>query len=440
MKPTTLLLAVTLTANAAFVAIFTFRPALLPPAWREPFVSDATRATDLAVQNKSAADRATAQARAAASQRAKTWASLNTGDLRTLVARLRAAGFSPAVIRAIVGARIEESFAARMSELLGSVDSPFWKPDPFSSSQNPKFYEAQNQIYRDRTKALREILGDDYFAGSAIDATTAQRRQFGDLPKSKIELVQRIVDDYAEMNSQVKAAGGGITLPEDREKFDLLEREKRADLATILTPAEVEDYEMRNSTVTSRLRTGLTIMDASAAEFAAIFRAQQPFAELLYPNYSGSISISFSSETSRQRTEAQKQIADQLRAALGEPRYADYARATSYDYQSLYRLAQRDNIPVDAINRAYDLRAATADESTRINDAKLSPADRSAALQALAASTKAKLAGALGATVADAYVKSASWLTAIQNGHTIRLSPDGQLSIYIGSAPPSPKK
>ena len=436
MKPSTLLLAGTLSANAAFVAIFTFRPTLLPPAWREHFVSDATRAADLAAQNKSTADRATAQARAADSQRAKTWANLNTSDLRTLVARLRAAGFSPAVIRAIVGARIEESFAARMSELLGSVDAPFWKPDPFSSAQNPKFYEAQNQIYRDRTKALREILGDDYFAGSAIDATTAQRRQFGDLPKSKIELVQRIVDDYTEMNSQVKAAGGGVILPEDREKFALLEREKRADLATILTPAELEDYEMRNSTVTSRLRSGLTIMDASAAEFAVIFRAQQPFAEFLYPTGS----YSFNAETSRQRTEAQKQIADQLRAALGEPRYADYARATSYDYQSLYRLAQRDNIPVDAINRAYDLRAATADESTRINDAKLSPADRSAALQALAASTRAKLASALGATVADAYVKSASWLTAIQNGHTIRLSPDGQLSIYIGSAPPSPKK
>ncbi len=437
MKSTTLLLAGTLAANAALVAIFAFRPALLPPAWREHFVSDTTRAAALAAQNKSIADRATVQARANASQRAKTWASLNTSDLRTLVARLRAAGFSPVVIRAIVGARIEESFAVRMSALIGSLDAPFWKPDPFSSSQNPKFYEAQNQIYRDRTKALREILGDDYFAGSAIDTTTAQRRQFGDLPKSKIELVQRIVDDYAEMNSQVKAAGGGITLPEDREKFALLEREKRADLATILTPAELEDYEMRNSVITSRLRNGLTIMEASAAEFAAIFRAQQPFAELLYPTNSGS--ISFSSDMSRQRTEAQKQIADQVRAALGEPRYADYARATSNDYQSLYRIAQRENIPMDAVNRAYDLRLSAAEESNRINDAKLSPADRTAALQALAATIKTKLIGALGGNAAETYASSASWLTAIQKGYSIRLGPDGQVTTFV-SAPPAPTK
>lgn len=438
MKPSSLLLAGTLTANAAFVAILALRPALLPPTWREHFVSAAARADEIAARKKIASDRAIAVTHAAARQHAKTWTNLNTSDLRELVARLRAAGFSPVVIRAIVGARLEASFSARMGELVGSVDAPFWKPDPFSSLSNSKFYETQAQIYRDRTKALREILGDDYFASSASDATVIQRRQFGDLPKPKIELLQRIVDDYAEMLSQVKAGSGGIILPEDREKFALLEREKRADLATILTPAELEDFEMRNSVITSRLRTGLTMMDASAAEFAAIFRAQQPFAELLYPTNSGN--ISFSSEMSRQRTEAQKRIADQLRAALGEPRYADYARATNYDYQSLYRIAQRENIPVDAVNRAYDLRLSAAEESTRINDAKLSPADRTAALQALAATIKTKLIGALGGSAAETYASSASWLTAIQKGYSVRLGPDGQVTTFVSAPPLPPKK
>ncbi len=323
-----------------------------------------------------------------------------------------------------------------MNELVGSIDVPFWKPDAISSFNNPKFYETQSQIYRDRAKALREILGDDYFAGSAGDATAEQRRKYGDLPKSKIDLVERIADDYAEMISQVKAATNGIMLPEDREKLALLEREKRADLAAVLSPAELEDYEMRNSPMTSRLRGALTLLDASLEEYRTIYRIQQPFTDILYPTGS----VSFTPDMARQRTESQKQVADQLKAALGEQRYADFTRASNYEYQNLFRLAQRDNVTVDAINRTYDLRASTAQESQRIQDAKLTPEARTAALQALVVDTKNKIIGNLGSNLAENYTKNLSWLNAIERGYTIRLSPDGSgISMMTGPSTPSPR-
>ncbi len=439
MKLPTLVLAGSLAANAGLLALFAFQPALAPPAVRDWFVSDATRAEQRSAEIRAQRKRAAAQEKAASAKNATVWSALHAEDIRTLIARLRAAGFSPVVIRAIVNARLESTFSARMNELVGSLgDTPFWKPEPFSSFNNPKFYETQNQIYRDRTKALREILGDDYFASSAADATADQRRKFGDLPKSKIDLIQRIADDYAEMIAQVRAATNGITLPEDREKLALLEREKRADLAANLTPAELEDYEMRNSTITTRLRTGLTLMDATEAEFRAIFRVLQPFADVLYPNPAGGI-VRFTAEDSRLRTEAQAQVAAQLRAALGEQRHLDYVRSGNSEYQGLHRLAQQNNIPTDAINRAFDLRTSATEESMRIRDAKLDPAAHSAAMQALAASTKAKLAAHLG-PAADTYMKNLTWLTSLERGYAVRISPDGTSTTTYTSAPPSPPK
>ncbi|MBL9186053.1 MAG: hypothetical protein JNK23_01105 [Opitutaceae bacterium] len=439
MKLPALVLVGSLAANAALLALFAYQPALAPPAVRDWFVSDADQAAQRADALRLQRERADADLRAEADKRAGVWSTLQAEDLRTLIARLKAAGFSPVLVRAIVNARLEATFSARMQELIGTVgDAPFWKPEPFSSYSNAKFYETQSQIYRDRTKALRELLGDDFYAAGSGDPTADQRRQFGDLPKAKIDLIQRIVDDYAEMESQVRAATNGIALPEDRAKLALLARERRTDLAAILTPAELEDYEMRTSTITSRLRTGLTLMDATEAEFQAIYRAQQPFADLLNPPSIGG-SIRFTAEDSRLRTEAQNKINDQIKAALGEQRYADYARASNYDYQNLHRLAQRDNIPVEAINRAYDLRLPAAQESMRIHDARLDPAARNAALQALAATTKAKLVANLGPAVAEDYAKNLSWLNALERGYSLRLSPDGRTTTYM-AGPTAPKR
>ena len=238
------------------------------------------------------------------------------------------------------------------------------------------------------------------------------------------------------MISQVRAATQGIMLPEDREKLALLEREKRADLAAILTPAELEDYEMRNSTITMRLRGALTLMDATAEEYRAIYRAQLPFTDLLYPTGPGM--TVYTAETSRQRNEAQKQVSDQIRAALGEQRYAEYSRANNYEYQNLYRVAQRENVPIEAVNRIFYLRTSVTEESMRIHDSKLAADARTAALQALVADTKAKVIINLGSTLAETYLKNLFWLSAIERGYGVRLSPDGSGMSYMSAPQPNP--
>jgi hypothetical protein len=421
MKLAPFLLIGSLLANAALVTTFALRPALAPPALRDFFLSssakaEAESAARVEAQKVTAARARADTARGLASQ-ALLWSALQSDDLPTLVARLRAAGFSASLVRAIVTAQVDARFSARIKALVRVVeDTPFWKPKPTSSFNNPKLFEEMNQASRERSKLLRELLGDDFFASSGVDPTATQRRQFGDLSKSKIDLIQRINDDYAEMLSQVRAATNGITLPDDRAKMALLEREKHADLAAILTPQELEDYEMRNSPITSRLQSALSLMNATEDDFRTIYRIQLQFKDLIYPT--GDF---FSSDMMQQRRDAETQIAAQLQDALGEARANEFLRAQNYEFQSLAQLAQRENLPLDAAVRAYDLRTSTSEESGRIfNDQTLTTDQKRAAMQTLAQNTKAQLIGTLGPVAGAAYASSATWLKAIETGTYVR--------------------
>jgi hypothetical protein len=110
-----------------------------------------------------------------------------------------------------------------------------------------------------------------------------------------------------------------------------------------------------------------------------------------------------------------------LKSALGEARAAEFFRAQDYEFQSLAQLALRENLPLDAAVRAYDLRTSTSEESGRIFDDKnLTTDQKRAAMQTLAQNTRAQLIGTLGPNAGAAYASSATWLLAIEKGTSVR--------------------
>jgi hypothetical protein len=441
MKPATTLLALSLVANAALAAVFAFKPALAPPAVRDWFTRGPAEETAVEAGAATSSSSATAHAASPAAAAAdripdKFWSTLDSDDLPTLIAHLRAAGLPPHLIRAVVNAKIEKLMRPRAEALAASLsNTPFWKPDPRSSINNPGFFEQYNQLYRDRSRLLRQVLGDAAFAGTG--AEDFQQRRYGGIPKAKIDLVERIEADYSEMNSQLRAAQQGIILPEDREKMALLEREKRADLAAALTRQELAEYDLRTSPITSRLRTPLTFMDATEDEFRSLYEIQRKYSDRLYPT-AGMVP---SPEMMAQRTAATQEMYAEIKNALGETRFADYARASNSEYQQLYRLAQRDNIATDVVVRTYNLRDSAAAESGRIAaDPSLTTAEKRAAIQAIAQTTKAQITAALGPTTGNTYAQVARWLPMLERGTPISIGIDGQVSsrsLPTTSAPPT---
>jgi hypothetical protein len=444
MKLPAIVFAGSLVANVALITVFAINPSSAPIAVRSFFESREAHEQRLAAERQRveqiAARERRASAAAEAANQAKLWSHLASDDLRTLVQRLRAAGFPPSIIRSVVSSEINRQFAGRLKALTAEADqTPYWKPSPMGLADQ-KLMTQRSQLIRERTRLTRDVLGDDYFAGTGIDPTAAQRSQYGNLPKDKTELVQRIVDDYADMTADVRNATRGITLPEDREKLALLEREKHNDLAAVLSPQELEDYDMRSSPITMRLKSGLTLMDASESEFRTIYGIEKPYAEQLFPGIGGSGGITyFTSDMMQQRREAQKEVSTQLAAALGPARATEFERDISSEFQQLARVATAQKMPIDAAIHAFDLRNSAAEQSGRIaDDNTMTVEQKRAALQTLAQTTKTQLVGTLGETAGTAYVNSARWLQAIEHGSAVTFNGTSTSFRPVRGPAPSP--
>lgn len=443
MKLLALVLALSAALNAALVAAFISKPTLAPPSVRDFFRSDASPPQANAASGaKSVKPSAHPAGKSTGATIISAFlANYQSDDLPALIAQLRAAGFPSSVIRAVVEAEIQRRFAPRLDELRRSMaDIPYWRGDPGYFAGNSKIYEQMTQLSRERSKALRELLGQEAFAYAGVDPTEAQRRQFGNLSPGKIALVQRINDDYAEMTSQIRASMQGITLPEDREKFALLEREKRADLAAVLTPEELADYEMRSSPVTMRLRTAFTIMDATDAEFRAIYAAYQPHTETLFPTMASGAIIYMSSDSNNARQAATTKINEQLKQTLGPERFEQYQRANDRDFQQLYQLTRADNAPYDTIVRAFNTRVSAAEASQKIADnSQLTPDEKRTELKNLAQQYRTELLSTLGPNAGPAYASASRWLTGLEQGRAFSITPDGNISSrFIPPSRPAP--
>lgn len=400
MKFTPLLLAGSLAANAALVAFFFLRPATNPSA--------AVTAPAPAPQRSTAAAAGTSDAKATDSTpgpSAKLWAQLQSGDLATLPDRLRAAGFPPAMIRALVAAQVNEQFSARRKALMANQEEPaFWKGTA-RSFIDPKAMAELRALGKEQADLMKSLLGADGVSGGD-EMLTWQRRQFGNLPAEKLSALQAINADYSELQQAIHAKANGLMLREDRTQLAFLEKEKLADMKKALSPQEFEDYQLRSSNTANQLRSQLTGFDATEAEFRALFKVAAAVDEQF-----GAIAP-FGSFNPGDYQARQAALLAQTQATLSPERFAAYKQAIDPQYQQVNRLVARLELPpatsqqVVAVQQDIQARARALQTNR-----DLPAADRAAQLAALSAEATAKLTTALTPRGLEAYKQNGgNWL------------------------------
>jgi len=325
------------------------------------------------------------------------WAGLQNGDMKTMVDRLRAAGFPPSLIRALISAQIAEQFVIRRKTLLAQMeDRPFWKSGS-SYFMDPKTMSALRDLGREQSTLLKQILGPDE-TGESDEAAAYRRRQFGNLPQGKAQQVQSILSDYGDLRNQVYMSANGVILPEDREKIALLEKEQRADLEAVLTPEELLEYQLRSSPTANSMRSQLALFNPSEQEFRAIFDLQQSFDDKY-----GSTNM-MTAASYRERQTHQQELLDQVKNVLTPDRFAGYQQAIDPAYQMVNRLVARLELPASAANEVV---AVQKDIGTRASalrsDSNLTREVKNAQLTALADEATGKLNAVLGARGFEAY-------------------------------------
>ncbi len=176
----------------------------------------------------------------------------------------------------------------------------------------------------------------------------------------------------------------------------------------MLTPQELENYELRRSSTASLLHSQLGTFKPTEEEFRAIFHATRA-AE----NQFGSISPGGGTQIQQIRTA----VLDQAKILLTPERFADLKQATDPVYQQVNRLVARLELPASAAIQIVAVQQDIAKRAGALRaDSSLSPAQRNIQLSGLLQEATTNLTAALGgARGLEAYKQyGGQWLQILQ--------------------------
>src|SRR4029077_17159369 len=79
-------------------------------------------------------------------------------------------------------------------------------------------------------------------------------QMYGFLPQEKRQRVLDVQSKYDELEQEIYANSKGMLLDEDQEKIKRIEKQKEAELAGVLSPEELEEFDLRHSSTANAMR------------------------------------------------------------------------------------------------------------------------------------------------------------------------------------------
>lgn len=405
MKPSVLLLLVSLSANGALVAALAFRAAPPSPAANGAAPAPGALAAASPASTKSAPAGANVPG-------ATVWSRLRTDNLDELNRRLRAAGFPPREVRMIMARMIEERTSAGRGALVGKPeDTPYWK----STDTNPELQRQMTEIYRESGALYyKYVSGPDSLVDDE-DARIAARRRFGNLPLEKLQQLTALEHDASDLQMQASNNMAGPMSNEarqvGRETYLALEREKMAQIAKVLSPAELEQYELRSNQAAG-LASQLTAFRPTEEEFKVIYALEKASREA-----SAEAAMGIPVPGPALRGDQREAYEAQIVVALGPERAADYLELRKAGSDMLPLLIARLELPLSTLGTINAVRSdINRRASAVLEDRSLTAGQRETQLAALAQEADEKLSATLGSKRGyDAYMDmKGDWVRAIR--------------------------
>jgi len=350
------------------------------------------------------------------------WSSVESDDYRHYIANLREIGCPEETIRDIIMADVNKLYAGRLAALYPSPqDFKWWQTtdDRANREQRRDRERKRRELNEEKRALVKELLG--------VDLETEMARwegrpdddawRTGFLSPEKQQAVQALQDKFREMErslfTEMRENRGS---PESRAKMLALRSQREAEMAQILGPQDYEEYQLRNSNTAREMRDSLGSFSPSEDEFKKIFDLREKFNDQFGFGRGGG-----DDAAREQRRAAQQQLDEQLRATLGEQRYAEYKLTQDDRYREIYDFTSRLNLPKETAQSVYDIRQTVEQQRQQVmNNQGMSAEERTATLAQMAQVTKETLAQTLPQQAYDQYLKSddARWLQALTRTET----------------------
>ncbi|MGH8527611.1 MAG: hypothetical protein ACREXY_26375, partial [Gammaproteobacteria bacterium] len=238
-----------------------------------------------------------------------------------------------------------------------------WHADRPRRQANFERRKQLHAIQREKNALLKELLGIELplepLRGRDNRSYDMFEAAFNALPAGKRDAVREIQEGYWQMSDALKDKYEHNRTPEYLEEYRRINAERKAKLDAVLTPGELEDYDMRHSNVARNLQSSLETFNPSEEEFRTIYRIRKAIEE----PHGGLIGIvnpvdaqgnPINTTQPMSSAERRRQINEQVNEVLGPERARQFELSQESTYRSLATLGQRYELSSDAVMQSYE--------------------------------------------------------------------------------------
>jgi hypothetical protein len=227
----------------------------------------------------------------------------------------------------------------------------------------------------------------------------------------KVARIGKIQRDYNDITGKASAdyAAAGDAFPGGLSAFlrqlALLAREKHKDLAAMLTPRELEDFEMRETHAGQTVQHLLDDTAATEEQRRAVFRLEQEFEDQFALTFDLSPPVLLEREAARQAVQLK------IRAVLGDELFAPWLGGEGGDYAAMVEFARNQQLPASAPLELWQIKNEFTVGRLQLKlRTDLSPLQARDAETALVNQTRARVAGSIGPAAMTAGNDVLGWL------------------------------
>lgn len=332
-----------------------------------------------------------------------TWLRIEAEDYHRYVANLRAIGCPEETIQDIILSDVNKLYAEKFRALNRqfrygmSGGSDYWKTEDQYS-----YNSERNRKYRELTEEKKALLID--LLGVDIEKLRRERMGYPDyealrmayLPEAKRKQVEDIRQRFQDMEQALYSKYKEYYGEERNLETAEINRQRMAELAKILTPQELDEYKLRNSQTAMQMKHDLQAFEPNEQEFRAMFKVREAYDEATARYRFGGPDPD-DPQQQKLFSDAGKARDEEMKKLLGEARYAEYKRAQDYNYQELYRMAQRSGLPKETAAKVYDVKEASETQARKVrSDQTLSAEQRQQALSDIRSLAERSIQESLG--------------------------------------------
>ena len=297
------------------------------------------------------------------------WSQIESDDYKEYIQNLRDIGCPEETIRNLVKQDLDKYYDQRKADILSKSPArkEFWKSGNPSSLGRPSASASSQMAQLDREK--NEVLGE-LFKPSGLAAINRP----GPLARARSQAKSGYAMDFipeetkAQLNTLEQEYGSqllkkmaqGASDAQDMAEIRQLRQNRDSSIATMLTPEQKTEYDLRKSPTAANMRLQMDGFDPSEDEFRDIFGARKAFDD----EHGVVPGASISAGDMEVRQFAEQEMNNQIHTSLGDDRYQDYLRQPDYDYKSIAKITERQGLGENISAQVYDMKGG-AEELAR---------------------------------------------------------------------------